>query len=73
MFMLIMFPHGKNMGPMIYNKDHGSSYLKKHIFHEHVEEGKEWDLLAQKDQGDGNQINKKHIKKNKEHPSFSNH
>jgi hypothetical protein len=38
-----------------------------------VEEGKEWDLLAQKDQGDGNQINKKHIKKNKEHPSFSNH
>jgi hypothetical protein len=47
--------HGKNKGPMNYNKYHGAFYLKKHVFHEHVKEGKRWDLLAQKNQGDGNQ------------------
>jgi hypothetical protein len=41
--------HGKNKGPMSYNKEHGASNLKKHISHEHVEEGKRWDLLVQKD------------------------
>jgi len=47
--------HGKNKGPINYNKDHGASNLKKHISHEHVEKGKRWDLLVQKDQGYGNQ------------------
>jgi hypothetical protein len=32
--------HGKNKGFLSYNKDHGTTYLKKHVFHEYVEEYK---------------------------------
>jgi hypothetical protein len=30
---------------MSYNKDHGTFSLKKHVSHEHVKEGRRWDLL----------------------------
>jgi hypothetical protein len=42
---------GKIRAYMKYNKDHGTSTLKKYVFHEHVEEGKKCNLLlVQKDQ-----------------------
>jgi len=45
--------HGENNGLLSYNKDHGTSSLKKYVFHEHMEECKRWDLfLVQKIQGD---------------------
>jgi hypothetical protein len=48
--------HEKNKCLLNYNKDHGTSSLKKLVFHEHVEECKRWDLfLVQKAQGDGPQ------------------
>ncbi len=47
--------HGKIKGLMNYNKNHRTSSLKKHVSHEHVEEGKRWDLLVQKAQGNRNQ------------------
>jgi hypothetical protein len=41
--------HGKNKGLLNYNKNHGTSFLEKHVFHEHVEECSRWDLfLVQK-------------------------
>jgi hypothetical protein len=33
---------------MKYNKDYGTSTLKKYVCHEHVEEGKKCDLLLLK-------------------------
>jgi hypothetical protein len=37
--------HGKNKGLMSHNIDHGTFSLKKHVSHEHVKEGRRWDLL----------------------------
>jgi hypothetical protein len=51
--------HGKNKGPMNYNKYHGAFYLKKHVSHEHVEEGKKIKEM---------EINKKQQKKRKNIP-----
>ncbi len=47
--------HGKIKGLMNYNKNHRTSSLKKHVFHEHVEDGNRWDLSMQKVQGNKNQ------------------
>jgi len=45
--------HGKIKGFLSYNKDHGTSFLKKYVSHEHVEKCKRWDLfLVQRTQGD---------------------
>jgi hypothetical protein len=33
---------------MRYNKNHGTSSLKKHVFHEHAEKGKRRDFLFEK-------------------------
>ncbi len=40
--------HGKNKRLMRYNKNHGTSSLKKHVFHEHAEKGKRRDFLFEK-------------------------
>jgi hypothetical protein len=37
---VINVSHGKNKGLLSYNKDHGTSNLKKHVFYEHVEKCK---------------------------------
>jgi hypothetical protein len=44
--------------------------MKKHVFHEHVEEGKRWDLLRKK--LEEIETNKNQQKKGK-YPSFFNH
>jgi len=40
--------HGKNKGLMRYNKNHGTSSLKNHVFHEDAEKGKRQDFLFEK-------------------------
>jgi hypothetical protein len=61
--------HAKNKGLMSYIKNHKTYCLKKHVSHEHVEEGKRWDLLRKKLKEI--ETNKNQQKKGK--MSFSNH
>jgi hypothetical protein len=43
--MLGIYPKGSIKGLLNYNKNHGTSSLKKHVFNEHLEVYKRWGLF----------------------------
>jgi hypothetical protein len=61
--------HGKNKGPMSYNKDHGPSYLRNIYFMNMWKKAIDGICWCKKIKE--MEINKKHQKK-EEYPSFSN-
>jgi hypothetical protein len=63
---------GKHKGLVNYNRNHGTSALKEHICHEHLDTYKKWGLFFWGKVVDFRSL-KKCTKKKKINSSFSNH